>query len=271
MKGLKVFALTLAAATVMASTASSQFVIKIPKIPKISKERVEEKPQATTSSSGVRPNETEPTSPRAETVAPEAKAKPVDCTYSVLGVYIEQMEITRKQAEEYTPGLRGYYVQDFNDNQNMYLWAALSSQRRQKWYEETKWSQEERTKCLDPLFDAISAAVKRTLPTYQPTGYAAATAAEAQLIKGRITDIKDAVVFKTGVKPGPWKVSKNSLGIPTDRYKHGMVWVKYPSNEDGFCRIFFVNIVQDYAGGGTYGASYGHYVSLEPSGCPAGK
>jgi hypothetical protein len=49
------------------------------------------------------------------------------------------------------------------------------------------------------------------------------------------------------------------------------VWARYPSRDDGFCRLIFVNIVQDYAGGGTYGDSYGNFIKSEYAGCPAGK
>jgi hypothetical protein len=44
---------------------------------------------------------------------------------------------------------------------------------------------------------------------------------------------------------------------------------QYPKADDGFCRILSVNLKQDYAGGGTYGASYGYLVEEEFAGCPA--
>ena len=50
-----------------------------------------------------------------------------------------------------------------------------------------------------------------------------------------------------------------------------MIWAQYPNSDDGFCQIFWVNIKQDYAGGGTYVASYGYFVSRALAGCPAGR
>jgi hypothetical protein len=271
MYSLTACTLTIAAIALFTAPAAAQFTISIPKMPKVKKEKpadaspnnASQPREATWASSSERSVSSEPEST-------EPQSPPLDCDYGVLGVYTEQLRTTLTEAENYRPGLRGYYVQDFNDNRNPYLWAALTPRRRQNWYAEKNWGAEDK-KCLDPLLDSLSAAIRKTLPTYQPAGYAAATPAEVRLLHGQVTDIKDATVHKTGVKPGAWKISKNSLGLPTDRYKHGMIWARYPNNDDEFCRLIFVNIVQEYAGGGTYGQSYGHFVSVEPAGCPAGK
>ena len=86
-----------------------------------------------------------------------------------------------------------------------------------------------------------------------------------------IDDIAQAKVLKVGIEEANWLIDKNSFGLPTARYKHGVIWAQYPNRDDGFCRILLVNIKQDYAGGGTYGASYGYFVSRAFAGCPAGK
>ena len=47
-----------------------------------------------------------------------------------------------------------------------------------------------------------------------------------------------------------------------------MAWVKSATLDDGFCRIVYVNIVQDYAGGSSYADSTANYINMEPAGCP---
>jgi hypothetical protein len=50
-----------------------------------------------------------------------------------------------------------------------------------------------------------------------------------------------------------------------------VVWARSTLNDHPYCRIYWINIIQDYAGGGTYGASYAYFVNDELAGCPAGK
>jgi hypothetical protein len=65
-----------------------------------------------------------------------------------------------------------------------------------------------------------------------------------------------------------WNIEKRSNGLPNARYKHGMIYARYPSLDDGYCRIIHVNIVQDYAGGGTYADSKARFIKSEFAGCP---
>jgi hypothetical protein len=44
--------------------------------------------------------------------------------------------------------------------------------------------------------------------------------------------------------------------------------VKGAQFDDGYCRIAYVNIIQDYSGGGSYGESRPNYIRAEPAGCP---
>lgn len=252
-------------------TASAQFPINIPKLPKIKKE----KPETPAATPAPTPAPTsaervEKSAPPADRQAGVASPEPVedDCTRGATGAIRENIETTLKQAEEFKPGLRDYYVEDFNDNQNEYLWAAISPKKRQEWLGEIDAVER---RCFVPLLDKIAAAAKRTLPTYHPTDYAAAaTPAEQKLLRAEIEDIAKATVFKVALK-GPWTILKNDYGIPNVRRRYGIVWLKWPDSDDGFCRFYYVNLVQDYSGGGTYGPSHGRYAGVEPAGCPAGK
>ena len=86
-----------------------------------------------------------------------------------------------------------------------------------------------------------------------------------------MSDIAQAKVLNVGMKQANWLIAKDDYNFPTARYKNGMVWAHYPTNDSGFCWVYWINLNQDYAGGGTYGASYGIYVGRTYAGCPAGK
>jgi hypothetical protein len=209
---------------------------------------------------------------QAESEYKQLVATPVvkDCkSDAVTAVHLEDLEKTRKEAEGFRPGLRGYYVSELNDRKNIYLEAALSQSRRKEWL---GGAQEDFVKCMEPALDGLAAVARKTLPGYTgPQGYTLGTPAEKKALLSAINDIAQAKVLKVGIEEPNWLIDKNSFGLPTARYKHGVIWAQYPNTDDGFCRIFWVNIKQDYAGGGTYGASYGYYVSRTFAGCPAGK
>lgn len=183
-------------------------------------------------------------------------------------IYKENMQKTLEQAKSFIPG-RGWYVQDFNDGWNEYLRAAISPSERNVF--EKKYGH--LYACLSGLLEAIAQAAQKTLPLYKPVGYNIHNAAEERLLRSGVTDLAQARVLGTGLMESNWLISKNEFGIPTARFKHGMIYAQYPktSTDDGFCRIIYVNIVQDYSGGGTYGASRASFIKSEPAGCSAGK
>ena len=246
--------------------ASAQFTIEIPKLPKIKKEKPQPNAPTTTPSpeSIEAPTSSETGEPRSTRETPDVcKSSPA------YGVWLEDMKTTLREAEEYKPGLRDYYVQDFNDRRNKYLEAAISPSVRREWFGDME---TEERKCFIPVFDAIAAAAKKTLPTYHATStYVAAGAVDRKLMLGVIEGVTKATIFKVALAPGTWEIGKDSYNFPVSRYKYGEIWLKWPNTDDGFCRIFYVNIVQDYAGGGRYGGSYARHVDDEPAGCPAGK
>jgi hypothetical protein len=186
----------------------------------------------------------------------------------VLDVHLGDLATTKKQAAEYTPGLRDYYVQDFNDRQNIYLKASLSKSRRQEWL--GSWPADF-VNCMNPALDDLAAVARKTLPTYTLTGYNVHNPVEEKILRSAVNDISQATVFKTGLLSPTWKIAKDDYNFPTSRFKYGAIWAKYPNLDDGFCRIIYVNLVQDYAGGGTYGDSYGNFIKSEFAGCPPGK
>jgi len=87
-------------------------------------------------------------------------------------------------------------------------------------------------------------------------------------MKGVLTRPADYKIFSVGLLGSSWAIDKNSLGIPTARFKNGAIYLKDLTQDHPYCYLTYVNIIQDYAGGGTYGASYTVYVRDKLVGCP---
>ncbi len=253
-----VFAFT-AIMFIPSASLSAQFTTTIPKFPMIKKE----KPQTTTSTTDQR---SESTGKPSAVISTEALL-PTNCKSDpVAESHLADIGKTRKEAEDFKPGSRDYFVSTLSDGKNLYLEAALSPFRRKEWLEE--WPADF-IRCMDTALDGLAAAARKTLPGYTgPAGYTFGTPAEKQALLGSISDIDTATVFKVGIKQANWLIAKDNFNFPIARYKHGVIWAKYPKKDHGFCQIYWVNLKQDYAGGGTYGASYGYLVSRALAGCP---
>lgn len=243
-----------------AMTASAQITINLPKLPKLPKI----KETQTTTNTVVTETNNQPENTEVKTVATNGTCK----GDVVMDIYFKDIAATKKEAEEFKPGSRDYYVSDFSDRENKYLKASLSASRRKEWMQ--TWPANF-VQCINPALDELAVIAKKTLPGYTPTGYTLGTPAELKVLKSGVNDLAQATVFKAGISSPSWNISKNSLGIPNNRYKYGLIWAKYPTTDDGFCRIIYVNLVQEYAGGGTYGESYGNFIKSEYAGCPVGK
>lgn len=198
--------------------------------------------------------------------APSAAAQSCKGGDAAFRVHNGNIETTKKQAADYKPGARDYYVRDFNDNENLYLKAALSPSRRQEWL--GRWKDPKFVKCMNLALDELAVIAKKTLPSYRPSGHAVRNAAEERVLLTGVKDLAQATVISSGLASSSWKIEQNRRGIPVARYKHGMIYARVRGADDGFCRILYVNLVQDHAGGGTYGDSRAVYIKSEFAGCP---
>jgi len=189
-----------------------------------------------------------------------------DCKSSpAWSVINEDIQKTIDDANSYKPGSRDYYVRDFNDDENIYLIAALSPSERQDYV--SKWPSPELKACVTARLDELAAAATKTIGGYRPEGYTFGTPAEKTLMKAQVDDIAKATILSSGLKAATWKIVKEDDGIPRERVKYGMIWAKYP--DEKYCQILYVNVVQAYAGGGTYNTNEGRYISREFAACPA--
>jgi len=248
-----------------AQVASAQITITIPGFPKIKKPKQEQ--SRTDSTTGN--NQSNQTSANGDGHTTETKtAAPTDKCTGNIWVESHLGDITKRQKEvdSFTPD-RGWFVGSNNYDHLLY---AVSPSAREKWL--TGANALDYKNCLAPAFDKLAASAATKLPLFLPnTGaYAQHNPAEERLIKSRISDLTDHKIFYIGIQEPNWLIDKNEFGLPKSRYKHGMVWLRYTPNDHPYCRIYYINIIQDYAGGGTYGASYGAFIEDKLVGCPTG-
>lgn len=199
-----------------------------------------------------------------------------DCSkYSfVIGVFVDDIKKKQQEASAYDgPDNKIYYVSQTQDD---YIRMAISKRFRDKFFVDKKMEAYRADKAcnkVDPALDELATIVAKTISLYVPErgAYAVRNSAEETLMKSRVTDLTPATkIFRIGLESANWGIDKNEFGIPIDRFKHGLIYIKPVNADDPYCRMIFVNIVQDYAGGGTYGASYGNFIRSEVAGCPPG-
>lgn len=243
-------------------TVSAQIAAAIPKIARINKPK-----QKLVLATG--DNELNQT--LADQTGESAMGAPRDkCSENLwLQAHLEDIAERQKEVDGYTPG-RGWLTSNSNYD---HLKFAVSPIAREKWLNDSNALDFKSCPNLISALDKLAVSAAKKLPLYQPSTriYGLHNLAEERLMKSKINDLADHKIFYAGIQEPNWLIEKNEFGIPKSRYKHGMVWVRYTPNDHPYCRVYYINVIQDYAGGGTYGASYGHFVKDELFGCPAGK
>jgi hypothetical protein len=185
--------------------------------------------------------------------------------------YINDIKQLQKEVESYTPETQVSLT--YSLKQHDYVLLAVSQRERAKWFEEWKKSINERQKVrISKALDELAAAAAKKLPTYKAdlADYKVRNPLEEKLMKGVFDDITQYQILSIGLIERNWLIAYNDFGIPTARYKHGAIYNRYKNDDHPYCYLTYVNIKQDYAGGGTWGASYARYISDELVGCPAG-
>ncbi|MCY7345337.1 MAG: hypothetical protein LH614_03880 [Pyrinomonadaceae bacterium] len=152
-----------------------------------------------------------------------------------------------------------------------YALYAVSPKARTKWLTDTKTL--EFKEPVDALLAPLAEALAKKLPGYLPPlkDYSLRSPGEEAMMKQTLGSLARCKIFASGMMPGGWKIETNSLGIPMSRYKHGMIYLRDTQADHPYCHATYVNIIQKYAGGGTYAASRASIVSDTLVGCPAGK
>ena len=135
----------------------------------------------------------------------------------------------------------------------------------------SKWGYEEAgKKQLTSYLSALEASCNKKIPLNKPdAGYFAFhNAADENMIKSKLGDLSKFKIHKIGLANQDWLIEKNALGIPINRFKRGYVWVTDTTNDYPYCHLYQVSLIQDYAGGGTYGATYTSFANDWIVGCP---
>jgi len=187
-----------------------------------------------------------------------------------LGLFLDQIGKAKKEVDEYTPQSGMYLV---TGSSREWLWQAVSPKMRNQFIEQWKVIMTPATrKKFDDALNGLSASAAKKLPTYTPhnNNFAFHNVAEEKMMKGTLESISTTNIYKIGLFHSTWQISKNDYGIPNARYKQGYMWVRNTLDSHPYCRLFQINIIQDYAGGGTYGQSYARFIDDSLFGCPAG-
>ncbi|MEP7075373.1 MAG: hypothetical protein ABI878_06150 [Acidobacteriota bacterium] len=263
---------------VLATASFGQFTITIPKIPKIKKPTTDTQNQnqnnTNNNNNNSNNNDQQNTSNNNNNQTSNAKSGGCDQYSFVYGVFVDDIKKKQEEASSYTgPQDKIYYVAETQDD---YIRLAVSKSRRDKWFADKKMTEyRQDTACnkLDPALDDLAAAVAKTIHLYVPEAgkFAARNPAEEALMKKQVTDLGNDKIFKIGLASANWNIGKDDYNFPINRYKYGMIYLKPTGTDDPYCRMIFVNVIQDYAGGGTYGATYGRFIKSEIAGCPAGQ
>ena len=258
MKRYLIYVSSLIILGIFAVAASAQITVSIPKIPKVKKEKPS--PDATPSAS---PDGTTTQSGDQQRQSEQNNQPECSNFGGAYYHYKDSFNELLKDVRAFGPD------RDFTTAQNdEYLLAALSPNNRKvlakklgEWYP-----------CLSGILDNIATEARPKLPQVNlASSNNVRSPVDERIMRTAVSDLSAAMVFKIGLEAPGWIITKNDLGIPETRFKRGAIWVKYPTADTGFCQILWINVVQDYAGGGTWGSSYANFVRNQIAGCPAGK
>ena len=247
------------------TTAAAQFTIKVPKMPKIPKVieiKTEQTPPEESKPEAKIVNQTS----TQDTVSPKTDDDEMDFR---LKFFLKEIAETQKSVDEYNPTDKLYPV---SSAQTDWLLRAISMREREKWGKDWLKKPNEKQKFAAAL-DALAASAAQKIPTYKANlnTFTIRNAAEEKMMKSVLTSIADYKVYSVGLAQNNWLISKNDYGLITARYKHGAVYLDDKTDDQPYCYLSYINIIQNYAGGGTYGASYAEFIRDEIVGCPAVK
>lgn len=260
MKKSSVLMLTLIIVFALGNTISAQITIQLPKIPKIKKPKIEQPKTTADDSRTVEDRKPETNSQNTNT------DEPLDAR---LSMFLEDIAKAQKSVDEYTPEEKLYLVSNVEAE---WLWRAVSPRERSAWNEKWKSLMTPATqKRFDAALAALAASAAKKLPAYRANlnKYKVRNPAEEKLMKATLENIADYKIFSIGLQESNWLIDKNDYGLPTARYKHGVIYLRNTKSDHPYCYATYVNVKQDYAGGGTYGASYARFIEDEMVGCPA--
>lgn len=182
-------------------------------------------------------------------------------------MFFDDLAVTRKEIAEYSPSTKIWLVSSRNSE---WLDRAISKGWRKEFYDKWKFPAPTVAK-FDAQFDVLAAEAAPKITAYtnsQVNKFSLRNAVEERMMRSQMNDVPGLVVHKIGFYQLTWNIEKNDLGIPIRRYKTGAIYGRNPNSDHPYCMFWTINIVQDYAGGGTYGTSYAKYKERDIAACP---
>lgn len=248
-------AFLLAAMTCAVSNVTAQITINIPGIKKVKKPEVKTNIETTVKDSG-----NSATNPTTSTEGNGSGNWWIDYQIGKINEY-------KQRVDGWNPQTHFFPKPDSSDD---YISLALSKKERTSWLSDKKVAPDAK---LDACLDDLKVSLTRRMPerTINQKSFTHRNAAEEKLVLAKMSNLTGVKVFKIGFNQPTWLIDKNEWGIPKARYKHGLIYGRDPASEDPFCRIWYVNVVQEYSGAGTYGPTSARYIEREIIACPAGQ
>jgi hypothetical protein len=109
---------------------------------------------------------------------------------------------------------------------------------------------------LEAKFNEVQKAIDENAPRFTfPTGLAHDPVVEAIIRRSIMSTISGVRVLGIGFSDAAWIISRNNLGLITDRYKRG--FVLYQMSGENLARLYKIIYSEDYAGGGTFARANG--------------
>jgi hypothetical protein len=188
---------------------------------------------------------------------------------------IDDIMKAKAMVDKYTPEGQLYLV---DEPGQAWLKRAVSMSRREDWIKDVNYwagygpETPDKKRVLYAAFDELKKSAEKKLPNYLPSDkcFAFTDAEDIKLIKAALSDTDKGKIYKIGTSQNQWTVVPGSNNIPINRFKKGYMWIQYPESISGltYPSLFHINIIQNYEGGGTYGAAYGKFIYSELVGPP---
>lgn len=253
---------------------SAQITITVPKIPKIKKDKpkqettTQEQTSPTTDTNQSNENGSNDNQNSQNETTKTQQDLPDSPAYRM---WFDELQVALKEAEEYTPQSdRAIYTYS-----GKYDWGllAVSASARNEWFEDiADWRKANPKNKFDAAFDKLAALLAKHMPAFKGglASYTFRNPADEKVLKTVFEDITRYQIYSYGIKQNNWLIEKNDYGIPVARYKHAVFYLKDKKGDHPYCYLTYVNIIQDYSGGGTYAASRARFIEDQLVGCPAG-
>lgn len=186
---------------------------------------------------------------------------------AVLGLLYAQLTTTIESVKNYKPG----DLMMVTGGEAPWLFRAISKNEYQKWEHESindwKIYAPINKQKFDEAFKTLNQLAAAKIPKFKPNAgnFAQHNAQEEALMKKEIPSV---TIHKIGLAQSNWDIQKNDLDVIQKRFKTGYCWAKDPADDFQYCRLYQINIVQEYLGGGKYDSSQAILVGTWVVGCP---